>query len=176
MIFDHQGPRYLRFSDFDRPKLSFKLLWPPYSRPAQSFFPPPWEEFILPGPGGSFAPIESSIGRLLVLGVTNFHLLFSSKSWITVFSSKYLSKVAHFWLILFRIFHWSFLWSPFWSIWSHLRIFWQKLPITSIFNPFFLETWTFLGRTVTCVEFVSKNSLKWAKVVFFEKMTEWTLI
>ena len=43
------------------------------------------------------------------------------------------------------------------------------LILTSIFNPIFLETGTFLGRTVTCVEFVSKNALKWAKVVFFEK-------
>ena len=43
------------------------------------------------------------------------------------------------------------------------------LILTSIFNPENLETGTFLGQTVTCVEFVSKNALKWAKVVFFEK-------
>ena len=43
------------------------------------------------------------------------------------------------------------------------------LPTLKNFNPKNLETGTFLGRTVTCVEFVSKNALKWAKVVFFEK-------
>ena len=95
---------------------------------------------------------------------------------LSIFSTlnKNLSKVAPKGLILFRIFHWSFLWSPFWSIWSHLRINWQKLSKKSIFNCFFLETETFLGQTDTCVELVSKSSLKWAKVVFFEKITEWT--
>ena len=38
------------------------------------------------------------------------------------------SKVAPKGLILFRIFHWSFSWSSFWSIWSHLRINLQKRP------------------------------------------------
>ena len=88
--------------------------------------------------------------------------------------NKNLSKVASNGLILFRIFYWSFFWSWFVDIWSHLRINWQKLSKKSIFNCFFLETETFLGQTDTCVELVSKSSLKWAKVVFFEKITEWT--
>ena len=47
----------------------------------------------------------------------------------------------------------------------------RKMPI---FKPLFLETGTFLEKTDTCVEFVLKSSLKWAKVVFFKKkMTEW---
>ena len=83
-------------------------------------------------------------------------------------------KVDEIWLILIRIFHWLFSWSWFVDIWSHLRINWQKLSEKSIFNCFFLETETFLGQTDTCVELVSKSSLKWAKVVFFEKITEWT--
>ena len=50
---------------------------------------------------------------------------------------KIFSKVDEIWLILFRIFHWSFLWSPFWSFWSHLRINWQKLSKNPQKSPYF---------------------------------------
>ena len=49
----------------------------------------------------------------------------------------------------------------------------RKIPI---FRPDFLETGTFLEKTDTCVEFVSKSSLKWAKVVFFKKSDRMDLI
>ena len=48
-----------------------------------------------------------------------------------------------------------------------------KIPI---FKPDFLETGTFLEKTDTCVEFVLKSSLKWAKVVFFKKSDRMDLI
>ena len=46
----------------------------------------------------------------------------------------------------------------------------------TIFKPDFLETGTFLEKTDTCVEFVLKSSLKWAKVVFFKKSDRMDLI
>ena len=46
----------------------------------------------------------------------------------------------------------------------------------TIFKPNFLEIGTFLEKTDTCVEFVLKSSLKWAKVVFFKKSDRMDLI
>ena len=73
--------------------------------------------------------------------------------WIDFRKSKSnVSKVAPNGLILFRIFHWSFLWSPFWSIWSHLRINWQKLsknrPKWPFFGLNFLETGIEIEKTL----------------------------
>ena len=63
-----QGASYDRFSDFDLRKLTFKLYFPPSSRPAQSSFPKEGRIVILPKRGGSFEPGLSPIGRLLISG------------------------------------------------------------------------------------------------------------